>query len=122
MIDRNSYGPNKMFTRNNLIHLQYIQFHLILLYSKKLHLRSACWNVYMILLQVLHFSGYKFTGINPFNPNTYFKILGKISFLTGFWSLFVFYKVNINLIKKFVLVLIFVSGRSTCPIEWFLRI
>jgi hypothetical protein len=44
--------------------------------------------------QVLHFSGFKFNGINPFNPTTYFKILGKISFLTGFWSLFVFYKVT----------------------------
>lgn len=48
----------------------------------------------LFMTMVLHFSGYKFNGINPFNPTTYFKILGKISFLTGFWALFVFYKMQ----------------------------
>jgi len=48
----------------------------------------------LFMTMVLHFSGYKFSGFNPFNPTTHFKILGKISFLTGFWSLFVFYKMQ----------------------------
>jgi len=80
-------------TRNKLKFIKFTLFQMVYILA---------FTVFMQL--VLTFNGFHDGPFAGSNPHTYFKILGKISFLTGLWGLFVMFQVKrtFNLLDGFM--------------------